>query len=307
MSTIEFTCSNCEKSFRVRSEFAGKSTHCPSCSQRVQIAGTARPVDIWKVEPPTRQDPAPTQARLGEMSLHDREAMLRSVKLEQTGLWLLGITILVVLIAWMIWNMSPQNIFINSTPFLAFLLMFSCFLFYLLRARRAALHVAASDPVKSVARASLFCLIPGLIAFMIVDMSILYEWLCTQLDMLRYARQYWGLEYYWFWDFFTWFSTSAAFFSFWMWIVQANTILQSELISQRSAKLMEGVGFYFLASILLLVAGRYAYQIDSSTHVGDGLVIVTLVWVGLLMAVFLPLYWKLLKQTRRVLEGMEGY
>ena len=43
MSTIEIACGRCEKKFRVRAEFAGRSTRCPGCSAPITIAGAPRP------------------------------------------------------------------------------------------------------------------------------------------------------------------------------------------------------------------------------------------------------------------------
>lgn len=42
MSTLDVTCSQCAKTFRVRAEFAGKATRCPGCSAPITIGG-ARP------------------------------------------------------------------------------------------------------------------------------------------------------------------------------------------------------------------------------------------------------------------------
>jgi hypothetical protein len=54
MSTLDVTCSHCEKKFRVRVEFAGKSTRCPGCSAAITIAGSpsAPPPRPRSDEPP---------------------------------------------------------------------------------------------------------------------------------------------------------------------------------------------------------------------------------------------------------------
>jgi len=44
MSTLEISCAQCEKKFRVRAEFAGRSTRCPGCSAPIIIAGLAKPI-----------------------------------------------------------------------------------------------------------------------------------------------------------------------------------------------------------------------------------------------------------------------
>jgi hypothetical protein len=58
MSTLDVTCSQCEKKFRVRAEFAGKTTRCPGCSAPITIAGSAPPPPpSWprSEEPPRRR------------------------------------------------------------------------------------------------------------------------------------------------------------------------------------------------------------------------------------------------------------
>lgn len=41
MSTLEISCDRCGKKFRVRAEFAGRSTRCPGCSAPLSIGGAA--------------------------------------------------------------------------------------------------------------------------------------------------------------------------------------------------------------------------------------------------------------------------
>src|SRR5262245_46605299 len=57
MSTLDVTCSHCEKKFRVRAEFAGKSTRCPGCSAAITIAGSpsAPPPRPRSEEPPPQR------------------------------------------------------------------------------------------------------------------------------------------------------------------------------------------------------------------------------------------------------------
>src|SRR5215217_7143920 len=54
MSTLEVACGRCERRFRVRAEFAGRSTRCPGCSAPITIAGAARPA-----APPPRSEEEP--------------------------------------------------------------------------------------------------------------------------------------------------------------------------------------------------------------------------------------------------------
>lgn len=68
MSTLEVACGRCDKRFRVRAEFAGRSTRCPGCSAPITIAGApraapARPVEEDRPRPRPRprddEDDAP--------------------------------------------------------------------------------------------------------------------------------------------------------------------------------------------------------------------------------------------------------
>lgn len=56
MSTLEVTCGRCDKRFRVRAEFAGKTTRCPGCSAPITIGGS-KPAP--RSEPTERPRPRP--------------------------------------------------------------------------------------------------------------------------------------------------------------------------------------------------------------------------------------------------------
>ena len=57
MSTLEVTCGRCDKRFRVRAEFAGKTTRCPGCSAPITIGGS-KPAPP-REEPVERPRPRP--------------------------------------------------------------------------------------------------------------------------------------------------------------------------------------------------------------------------------------------------------
>ena len=56
MSTLEVSCARCDKRFRVRAEFAGKTTRCPGCSAPITIAGS-KPAPVSRSEPEERPRP----------------------------------------------------------------------------------------------------------------------------------------------------------------------------------------------------------------------------------------------------------
>jgi hypothetical protein len=61
MSTLDVTCNQCAKTFRVRAEFAGKSTRCPGCSAPITISGS-RPAPPT-TPPRTEERPRPRPRR----------------------------------------------------------------------------------------------------------------------------------------------------------------------------------------------------------------------------------------------------
>ena len=59
MGTLDVTCGRCEKRFRVRAEFAGRSTRCPGCSAPITIGAAARPAPPPRAEPDEHPRPRP--------------------------------------------------------------------------------------------------------------------------------------------------------------------------------------------------------------------------------------------------------
>ena len=66
MSTLEVACGRCEKRFRVRAEFAGRSTRCPACSAPITIAGPSRPAPAPRTEAEERPRARPRPRDEGE-------------------------------------------------------------------------------------------------------------------------------------------------------------------------------------------------------------------------------------------------
>src|SRR5262245_60791373 len=59
MSTLDVACGRCDKRFRVRAEFAGKSTRCPGCSAPIVIGAATQPPPRRREEPVERPRPKP--------------------------------------------------------------------------------------------------------------------------------------------------------------------------------------------------------------------------------------------------------
>src|SRR4051812_44023878 len=83
MSTIEISCARCEKKFRVRSEFAGRSTRCPGCSAPITIDGSKppppppKPVEEERPRPSRRPRDEEDEPRRPVMDLKGAETACR--------------------------------------------------------------------------------------------------------------------------------------------------------------------------------------------------------------------------------------
>lgn len=62
MSTLEVVCSRCDKKFRVRAEFAGRSTRCPGCSAPITIGGAPKAAEV-RSRPAEEERPRPRPRR----------------------------------------------------------------------------------------------------------------------------------------------------------------------------------------------------------------------------------------------------
>ncbi len=65
MSSLEVACGKCNKKFRVRAEFAGRSTRCPGCSSPITIGGPASPA-LSPPRPREEDRPRPRQRKREE-------------------------------------------------------------------------------------------------------------------------------------------------------------------------------------------------------------------------------------------------
>lgn len=99
MSTLEIACGNCNKRFRVRAEFAGKTTRCPGCSASLVVGAPTvavpPPIPVDDESPRRRSRPRPLEddAPPNEPQLH-WTSVDTALRREQTALYFLALQVL---------------------------------------------------------------------------------------------------------------------------------------------------------------------------------------------------------------------
>jgi hypothetical protein len=95
MSTLEIACGRCNKRFRVRAEFAGKTTRCPSCSAPLIVGATSAPSPTPPEddETPRRRRPRREDEERPPESHEDWSAVDTALRREQTCLLFIGLQV----------------------------------------------------------------------------------------------------------------------------------------------------------------------------------------------------------------------
>ena len=123
MSTLDISCDRCEKKFRVRAEFAGRSTRCPGCSAPLTIAKAAA------APRPRRQDdddaprhrPAPRDDDSSATG-GDWRPVATAFRREQTVLTLIGVQVLFDLLGYCLTTVLGERDF--NVVGIAFVILF---------------------------------------------------------------------------------------------------------------------------------------------------------------------------------------
>ena len=179
MSTLDIACARCEKKFRVRAEFAGRSTRCPGCSSPITIAAAPRPAPPPK--PVEVERPRPRPRNDDEEDSHRPVGNWRPVAIacrrEQTA-----VMFALVGIFGSFFSFCLANIFRRSSEtegivqFFVLLLGIAPVLvmsIFGLTARAAALGVPREAVTRGSAMASLLCNLAGLVCLIIVSLLLL--------------------------------------------------------------------------------------------------------------------------------------
>lgn len=160
MNGIDVTCGNCTRSFRVRPEFAGRTTRCPNCSASLTIGASSAPAPRAREERPRAQLKDNADDRPNRPS-GNWKPLNRAFAREQTAIVLLGIDILADAMIACLGSMTGPNmpailvvlaILVTGLP----LLVAFCFA---VGARLAATGAPEGSMVRGTARCSLACLL----------------------------------------------------------------------------------------------------------------------------------------------------
>jgi hypothetical protein len=180
MSTLEVECARCDRRFRVRAEFAGKTSRCPGCSAPLVIGGS-KPAPAPRPEPEDRPRPRP-RPRDGEDDrprgpTGDWKPVATALGREQVAVAFVLMTILCSYLVFCLGNATrgvgpPEAIVIT----LMLLLLVGPSLVagvFGLAARVAAVSAPAQAHARGSAVASLLCGLGGLASLVMIGISIL--------------------------------------------------------------------------------------------------------------------------------------
>src|SRR5262245_1242025 len=312
MSTLEVTCGRCDKKFRVRTEFAGRSTRCPGVSAPRTIASDRAPAPTlnWdRDEDRPRPRPRP---RFDDDSPRRPSGNWQPVEValgrEQTALVFLVIQVVCTFFAMCLGRAAGPGGTMNS-PALAIMLVLVAgpslgAAAFGLMARIAALRAPTESLARGTATASLLCALTGIGCMVFFGFALLMRIESQGSDELAMVVAIGGMVL----------SGAAAVATFMGFVAQVG-------IARRSAGVSEAVGRTAVATavctlVIIGIGGLYAiaqeafapssyygpYGYSRRDHSGFfQVVLLGLIPLGL--AVVLILYHRLLAAARWSLKG----
>jgi len=172
MSTLEVVCARCNKKFRVRSEFAGRSTRCPGCSSPITIGGPSTPAAAPFARPIEEERPKPRARKRDDEDDEPRRPTLNwtsaevAFRREQWAILFVFVSILGGFFIACVGSMvGPSGGLDGPMPYVLAMFGVAPLLVaagFGLMARVSALSVPRESRAKSSAVASLLCSIAGL-------------------------------------------------------------------------------------------------------------------------------------------------
>ena len=307
MSTIEFTCSNCAKTFRVRAEFAGKSTHCPGCSQPVRIGEAAK----VPLPSPARKETSAPRRPIGEPEADDSipstewNSLRRALKREHRSITILGISILTPIAAFILWTRVDRQFFAYSLLGLISLIPLVILLANMLIARLDAMKVPKGLPLQKTARAARNAFYPAVACFIALTLTMVMgamEGGSRQFGSPFQSMRYAG-PFFLFLILTMWFSLTASMTVFSMLITQVGIRLQSTAISRQIANMAWSIDVFLFLTCFLILGGGFFFVTQSRSEIGQFLMIVLGCWLFLLQVVLTLQYRRLLEVAREAIGG----
>lgn len=315
MSTLEVACDRCDKRFRVRPEFAGKSTRCPGCSAPITIGGVPRLPDHReeRVERP-RERPRPRDDDDHEprRPVGNWRPVAAAAGREQVAVVFVLMTILGSYLVFCLSSAFGRS----SGPMegvvvgLMLLLLVGPSLLaavFALMARAAALSTPPGSLAKGSAVASLLCALGGLVALVVLGIATLASFDSQRPSELPMVVAMVGLAL----------ATLGAVGTFLGFIAQVGIARRSAGISRAVGRMAVACGVCIL--ILLGIGLMYALISEIAEEGPSGSLrhtpsrddgpffqIVSGVLVPMAVAVTLILYHRLLGATRRAIQADSG-
>jgi DNA-directed RNA polymerase subunit RPC12/RpoP len=318
MSTVEIACGRCEKKFKVRSEFAGRSTRCPGCSAPITIAAAARPAPPRPIEeeekPRSRPVPRDDEDDAARGPVLNWKATGQAFAREQATVIFALVSIFGGFLTFCLGQMSRAPGMSDEPILILIMLLFgigpslgtaACALI----ARVSAIGVPSETVARGSAWASLFCAVAALLSLIAMGISMLTSIESQQHDELPLVVATGALVI----------STIAALFTFAGYTAQVGIYQRSPAVSRGVGRIavaaavcvtvLIGIGLlYTLAHELTSPQagyrdpygrGGYSYYPDHSGFYAA----MTGLLMPLSMAVLLILYHRLLAAGRRAIEN----
>jgi hypothetical protein len=312
MSTLDVTCDQCDKRFRVRAEFAGKSTRCPGCSSPMTISAARVPAPPReeRAERP-RPRPRDDEDDRSRPPVGNWRPVVSALGREQVAAVFGLLTILGGYMASCLGNvlggpggMEELGIAVMLLVLVGPLLVAAIFG---VSARVAALGVPAESRAKGTAVASLLCGLAGLAALVLLGLFFLASFDRPQRSELPMVVAVGGLLL----------SALGALGTFVGFVAQVGIVRRSAEVSAAIGRTAVAVCTCVL--VLVAIGILFALAVEATTPsysygpVGYGrddqhyLIVINAVLLPFGLAVILIMYHRLLAATRRaVLEERAG-
>ncbi len=177
MAMLDVTCEHCGRQFRVRGEFAGKSTRCPGCSKPLTIGAAAKaapPREEYDDAPrPRRREPDPEPT--GVTGNWKRTA--KALGSEQAAVRFLGVQVLADLVAFCLMRGTGSVGQVPAIVVMLFLILIVgpgiMTVVMGLTARFGAVNIPPEAKAGGTAWASVFCALGGMLAMIVVGFGLL--------------------------------------------------------------------------------------------------------------------------------------
>jgi hypothetical protein len=308
MSTLEVACARCDKQFRVRAEFAGKSTRCPGCSAPITIGGSkpAPPPDDRVEKPRSRPRPRDDEDR-PSLPAGDWRPVDTALGREQLAVLFGLLTIVCSFLSYCLLRLGegPAG---GGSVFLVFGLLLLAGPSLLsgifgVVARVSALGAPAESIPKGAAVASLLCAIAGIFSLVVFGISVLLSFERQGREPFATVVAAFGML----------FSTLTAVSTFTVFVAQVGIARRTPEVGLAFGRASVGVAVCVLAllgiSFLFALASEMsepAYSPNGSYrshHEEEMMMVVLGLLVPIALAVIFILYHRVLAAARLAVRG----